>query len=527
MNIKSKQTAKRLISGFIAVTTAITFMPQVPAFAQTGTTTYSYDGYDVEYSILNEWDNGQSVEVKITNTGEESILNWAFKYDSDGTIDGIWNAMILENQGDDYLIKNNGWNYEIAPNQSVTFGYTLTDGFSVPTLFELHSNKVDVTDGYTASINITESWDNGINGEIVITNASLDNALEAWTLAFDSNFIINNLWNGRLVENEDNHYVISSEMWTNPISVGSSTVIGFSASIESEVTPEILNCVLSEVEIESLEINWEDTTDTDRDDLPDVYEKNVYGTDINNIDTDDDRLPDGYEVLTLRTDPTSKDTDNNGTTDDEEDFDSDNLANYEEYLLDTDPYKADTDGDGLTDGDEVNIYNTDPLKYDTDGDGVIDSDEILLGLDPNDPTDGDTEIKQSIGEDELRVNKYNDNFKISIDVEASNNVKRFIKQGVSRYSSMLSNNRSIIGLPISIEYNAGTIKSGTISFRLDDEFVDSNSHFYPELGLGIERYGVFCYNKEVRTIVPLFNAQVEHKKQEFMLCSWICTLTRV
>ncbi len=503
MNIKSKQTAKRLISGFIAVTTAITFMPQVPAFAQTGTTTYSYDGYDVEYSILNEWDNGQSVEVKITNTGEESILNWAFKYDSDGTIDGIWNAMILENQGDDYLIKNNGWNYEIAPNQSVTFGYTLTDGFSVPTLFELHSNKVDVTDGYTASINITESWDNGINGEIVITNTSLDNALEAWTLAFDSNFIINNLWNGRLVENEDNHYVISSEMWTNPISVGSSTVIGFSASIESEVTPEILNCVLSEVEIESLEINWEDTTDTDRDGLPDVYEKNVYGTDINNIDTDDDRLPDGYEVLTLRTDPTSKDTDNNGTTDDEEDFDSDNLANYEEYLLDTDPYKADTDGDGLTDGDEVNIYNTDPLKYDTDGDGVIDSDEILLGLDPNDPTDGDTEIKQSIGEDELRVNKYNDNFKISIDVEASNNVKRFIKQGVSRYSSMLSNNRSIIGLPISIEYNAGTIKSGTISFRLDDEFVDSNSHFYPELGLGIERYGVFCYNKEVRTIVPL------------------------
>lgn len=151
----------------------------------------------------------------------------------------------------------------------------------------------------------------------------------------------------------------------------------------------------------------------------------------------------------------------------------------EKYRDDYGYGKADTDGDGLTDGDEGNIYNTDPLKYDTDGDGVIDSDEILLGLDPNDSTDGDTEIKQSIGEDELRVNKYNDNFKISIDVEASNNVKRFIKQGVSRYSGMLSNNRSIIGLPISIEYNAGTIKSGTITFRLDDKFVDGNSHFIP------------------------------------------------
>lgn len=224
---------------------------------------------------------------------------------------------------------------------------------------------------------------------------------------------------------------------------------------------------------------------------------------VNNPDTDGDRLPDEYEVITLHTDPTSKDTDDNGTTDDNEDFDSDNLTNYEEYLLGTNPYKADTDEDGLTDGDEVNIYNTNPLKYDTDGDGVIDGDEVLFSLNPNDLTDGNTIIKQSISEDELRVNKYNDNFKISIDVEASNNVKRFIDENISRYSGILSDNRAIIGLPISVKYNAGTIKSGTITFRLDDKFVDSNSHFYPELGLGIERYGIFCYDEEVRTIVPL------------------------
>lgn len=48
MNNKFKQTAKRLISGFVAATIAITFMPQIPAFAETGTNTYSYDGYDVE-----------------------------------------------------------------------------------------------------------------------------------------------------------------------------------------------------------------------------------------------------------------------------------------------------------------------------------------------------------------------------------------------------------------------------------------------------------------------------------------------
>lgn len=457
----------------------------------------------MEYSVLNEWDNGQTVEVKVTNTGDDSILNWAFKYDAEGKINNLWNAAVYDNQGEDYIIKNSGWNYEIAPGQTVNFGYTLVDDkFETPDDFELCSNRVDVSTGYETILNIVEQWNTGIKAELVITNTS-DKPLEAWTYSFDSNFTINNLWGARILEDKANRYTIASEMWTNPIAVSDSKVIGFIATVEENNTPEIINSVFTVVEIDSLEIDWEDTTDTDGDGLPDVYEKNVYGTDINNPDTDGDRLPDGYEVITLRTNPASKDTDDNGTTDDEEDFDSDNLTNYEEYIFGTDPYKADTDGDGLTDGDEVNIYNTDPLKYDTDGDGVIDSDEILLGLDPNDSTDGDTEIKQFIGEDELRVNKYNDNFKISIDVEASNNVKRFIKQGVSRYSGMLSNNRSIIGLPISLEYNAGTIKSGTISFRLDDKFVDSNSHFYPELGLEIERYGVFCYNKEVRTIVPL------------------------
>ena len=503
-NAKFKRKTKRFVSSMVAIAMATTMLPTIPAFAATGTTTYSYDGYTVDYTVVNEWGSGQSIEVKITNTGEESILNWAFKYDTDGTINGIWNATILENQGDDYLIKNNGWNYEIAPNQSVTFGYTLSDDFSTPDLFELYSNRVDITDGYTASINVTEAWDNGINGEIVITNTSSDNALEAWMLTFDSNFIINNLWDGRLIESRDNHYVISSEMWTNPIPVGSSIVIGFSASIETEVTPEIKNYFLSEVEIEGLEIDWEDPTDTDGDGLPDVYEKNVYNTDHKNPDSDGDNLPDGYEVMTSRTNPALPDSDGNGITDDSEDFDTDGLSNYEEFVLGTNPHLDDSDEDYLKDGEEVNSYGTDPLNPDTDEDTILDSDEVLLGIDPTNPDDGDTPVKQSISEDELRVNRYNEDFKISIELEASNNVKRFIKQGVSKYAGILSDNNAIIGTPINIEYNAGTIIGGTITFRLDDDFVSNAPKYYPELDLGIERYGVFCYDKEIGTMVPVY-----------------------
>lgn len=244
MNSNFKQTAKRFISGLIATATAITMLPHIPAFAETGTTTYSYDGYDVEYSVLNEWDNGQTVEVKVTNTGDDSILNWAFKYDAEGKINNLWNAAVYDNQGEDYIIKNSGWNYEIAPGQTVNFGYTLVDDkFETPDDFELCSNRVDVSTGYETILNIVEQWNTGIKAELVITNTS-DKPLEAWTYSFDSNFTINNLWGARILEDKANRYTIASEMWTNPIAVSDSKVIGFIATVEENNTPEIIITLL-------------------------------------------------------------------------------------------------------------------------------------------------------------------------------------------------------------------------------------------------------------------------------------------
>lgn len=220
-------------------------------------------------------------------------------------------------------------------------------------------------------------------------------------------------------------------------------------------------------------------------------------------DTDGDRLPNGYEIITLHTALSLTDTDNNGITDDMADIDSDGLTNYEEYVLGTDPYSTDTDGDGLSDGDEVNVYNTDPLNPDSDNDTVIDSDEINFGLDPTDPTDGGTMFEQALSESDLSVNKYNNEFQISLSFNASNNVKRYIIQDISGYWGMLSDNRAIIGMPINIGYKAGTIESGTIIFRLDKDFVDNNEHYYPELGLGLDRYAVWVYDDEVGTIIPI------------------------
>lgn len=165
---------KRLLSGILSAVMVFSAFTSVPVSAEVGTTEYTYDDYSVEYKVSNEWTGNQSVEVKITNTGDEPILNWAVKYDAKGEISGLWNATAVSNDGSAYLIKNAGYNYEIAPDGSVNFGYTLSgESLSIPESFYLCSKRADVSsENYTAVLNITEEWDTGFKGEIVVSNIS-------------------------------------------------------------------------------------------------------------------------------------------------------------------------------------------------------------------------------------------------------------------------------------------------------------------------------------------------------------------
>lgn len=507
-----------------------------PVYAEIGTRTYEYDRFNVTYTVTNEWSGNQNVTVALTNTSNEPILNWALGYSAGGEISGIWNGSVYScsSDSDNYIIKNAGYNYEIAPDQSVNFGYTLSgDEITAPDRFELCSKRVDVTEGYDIQCNYTQIWNTGVQGEIIISNTSTL-PIEAWTLSFDADFSINNLWNGRIIEGDGDSYIIASEAWTNPIQPESSMTIGFVGTKNPDAEAQISNFKLTKVIIDNEnpiepsepteptdpddpnepDIDWDDETDSDNDGLPDVYEINYFETDPENPDTDGDGLPDGYEAFYLGTDPKKADSDDNGISDADEDFDNDGLSNIREYELGTDPTDADSDGDGLTDSDEINIYNTDPLKYDTDGDGISDSDEISLGLDPNNPaTDGTPDSERTFSfhidadsENFSAINTEENPFKISVDITAAGSAETNLSARESGYSYSMKN-AAILGVSPELTYTEGLkVEDVVINFDIADSAVSNTNGSFAAISdefVGIKRLNVFKYFEDTNMLLPI------------------------
>ncbi|HIH20777.1 TPA: hypothetical protein HA244_05915, partial [Candidatus Micrarchaeota archaeon] len=124
--------------------------------------------------------------------------------------------------------------------------------------------------------------------------------------------------------------------------------------------------------------------DFDKDSLTN-YQEFLLDTNPFKADSDEDKLFDGFEVFNSATSPLSKDSDDNNVTDDEEDFEPDNLTNLQEQTNFCSPLLNDSDEDTLLDYQEVFIYHTNCSNADTDGDGLSDASEIKLGTDPLNP----------------------------------------------------------------------------------------------------------------------------------------------
>jgi aryl-phospho-beta-D-glucosidase BglC (GH1 family) len=82
----------------------------------------------------------------------------------------------------------------------------------------------------------TSDWGTGFTGAVTISNLS-DSAIGGWTVSFDLEENITNIWNAQIVSHVGTRYVVSNLGWNATIAAGASVSFGFQADAGNPVLP--------------------------------------------------------------------------------------------------------------------------------------------------------------------------------------------------------------------------------------------------------------------------------------------------
>lgn len=152
---------KKIISGITAL--AITCGLSLPASAvlnKGDSRAYRGTGYLAKYEVLSVKDGYTTVQISLKNTSKKTINNWAVGFEHEGRIlslkgGRIFDTNYLYNSGYAYgynVIRDCGTNGTVAPNECVSFSFTMTDenGYNeLPERLKVYSDvdKSNTVDG--------------------------------------------------------------------------------------------------------------------------------------------------------------------------------------------------------------------------------------------------------------------------------------------------------------------------------------------------------------------------------------------
>ena len=389
---------------------------------------YTHNGYSITYNVVNEWTGNQNINVTITNTGEEEICGWAVKYETEGTINGLWNGKLYYENDDTRVVASQSYNSAVKPNNSITFGYTLSgENFEFPEEMILCNEWKEAEETIEVSYKLLEDWGETYQAQVSISNNS-ETEINCWKLGFNLTGSISEIWDSVLLSEENGTVIVSNNETNSTIAPENKANFSFIAKKNKDETPELSDFILYEnyINIEKdfeeivpeimgyadfnedlLTINWYSTIEDGKfevlksldNETFEVIEEleNEKSYKYGEIDFEkayfkirqtlsDGRTAESAAVAVVYENGEFKweyiDTDEEGIPD-----------IYEESIG-TDITNPDTDGDNLTDYEEIYLTNSDPLVYnsvneevsdseaDPDEDGVSNRTEIDNGTNP-------------------------------------------------------------------------------------------------------------------------------------------------
>ena len=95
--------------------------------------------YEVNFAITNNWGSGYQGEGKVTNNDSSLLNGWTIEFEFSGNITQIWDAEIVSQNGDTYVIRNAPHNATISAGQEISFGFLGNGSTSdLPEVFKLN-----------------------------------------------------------------------------------------------------------------------------------------------------------------------------------------------------------------------------------------------------------------------------------------------------------------------------------------------------------------------------------------------------
>lgn len=181
----------------------------------------------------------------LTNISDEVLRNWNLSFDTDFTIYNIWEASIKKHAGQTYVIGYADWNQVIAPGDSVKIGFTgkYTGQLKPPVDYTLENAGTKPEEvNCEVTYNRTSAWQEAYQGIITIWNKS-DQKLVDWTLEFDFDGEIAQLYIADIVSHIGNHYILRGKDYNRNILKNSSLNLQFQVSTPN--TPlELKNIII-------------------------------------------------------------------------------------------------------------------------------------------------------------------------------------------------------------------------------------------------------------------------------------------
>jgi chitinase len=154
----------------------------------------------ITFANTNDWGSGFTGDVAIKNTGPGTIHSWKLQFTFTGNISSIWNGTIVSHSGNTYVVQGASWNADIAPGQSVDFGFTgstgSTGGAAAALSNYVLTGTVDSGGGNTNGNNSGGGSNNGgSNGGTTGTSSQpLATSQIAWPAQYYAPYVDATLW---------------------------------------------------------------------------------------------------------------------------------------------------------------------------------------------------------------------------------------------------------------------------------------------------------------------------------------------